>query len=264
MPELEGNYLNQRGRLKERLRRGETVYGTFWGSPDAGLLEAAALGGLDFVILDREHGPLGLESIQHLARAAAACRVAVLVRASGLAWEPLHVLLDSGVEGLLIPHVVRAEQAREVVEQTKFAPEGSRGVHPYVRAAGYGLQPAAQYLARENQRTFLAVQVEGAEGVENLEEIARVPGLDAIFVGPYDLSQSLGIPGQLDHPRLLEAMDACIRTIRSAGLAAAVYADSPEQARRWRQRGVQFLAILADGVVMHRAYAQLMRDARQE
>lgn len=146
----EASYLKQRGSLKERLRRGETVYGTFWSSPDPGMLEAAALGGLDFVILDREHGALGLETIQQLARAAAGCGISTVVRASGLAWEPLHLPLDVGTEGLLIPHVVRAEQAREAVQQVKFAPEGSRGVNPYVRAAGYGVRPAAEFLAQEN------------------------------------------------------------------------------------------------------------------
>jgi len=152
--------------------------------------------------------------------------------------------LDAGAEGVLVPHVSSADAAAEAVGATRFAPEGRRGANPYVRAAGFSGDPA--FYGSSNARCACLAMVEGRAGVAALDEILATPGLDGIFVGPVDLSLSLGYHGQPEHPAVVEAVGDLVERGHARGVATAVFAPTPTAARRWLDLGVRLVGLSID------------------
>lgn len=185
--------------LRERLQQGDFVLGTFLEVP-APLLEMLAIASFDFVIIDREHGSIDLGAAENLIRAAEAAGIAPVVRVPGN--EPVAVRqpIDMGAAGTQVPQVGSQEEAERVVQAAAFAPTGDRGLQPFVRGARYGADGAAAFMQRANRDALLVVHIEGERGAANLPGILAVQRIDVIFIGPYDLSQSLGVPGQVEHP----------------------------------------------------------------
>ena len=230
--------------LREQMRQ-RPVFGPFSKSTDPAFVEAAGLAGFDFVILDLEHGPNHIANLHNLVRAAVIGGAAPIVRvAEGAEWQ-IGAALDAGASGVQIPHVSTADAATEMVARAKFGAGGHRGVCRYVRAADYSLADKGDYLAKSNE-TLVIVQVEGSEGVANLGEIVAVDGVDVVFVGPYDLSQSLGVPGEVDHPRVVEAVQAAVREGEQHGVAVGTFTDTGEAARRWADAGVRYVSYRVD------------------
>ncbi len=237
--------------LKTRLQNGEVVLGPFVNLGSGALIEIAAYAGFDFVILDTEHGPLDISTAETLCRVAQGVGIAPIVRIREN--DPPQVLraLDIGADGVQVPQISSKADAEALVHAAKYAPLGLRGVSPYTRAARY-FADGAQIFERLNEESMVLIHVEGVEGLENLGEIISVPGLDVVFLGPYDLSQSLGIPGQVHDPRVVDRMVEAVRQIDKAGLAVGTFADSPEAARRWIDAGVRYVSLSVDtGIYLH-------------
>lgn len=231
--------------LRERLLGdGPPLLGTFVIVPRIEIVEIAALAGFDLVVLDQEHGPIGVESLPALLAAARGAGVLGIVRVAECRAKLIEAALDAGADGVLVPHVSTAESAQNAVAASRFAPEGRRGVNPYVRAGTYGADTG--FVAEANVRAACIAMVEGKEGAEAVREILAVPGLDAIFVGPVDLASSLGVPGQPEHPLVLDAVHGLVEQAREAGVATAVFAPGPEAARRWLDLGVRLVALSID------------------
>ncbi|MGD9125088.1 MAG: aldolase/citrate lyase family protein [Desulfarculaceae bacterium] len=240
--------------LKKRLTQGETVIGTFVSEVrNPNLAYILAQGGLDFMILDNEHGAYSTESVSAMVAAARGAGLSVVVRVPQISREAILKPLDSGAEGLLVPMVDSADQAGEVIAHAKYPPQGKRGVGLRRAHSLYHRVSAAEYLEQANQDTFIAVQAETPEAVAAADDIASLPGIDCLFVGPMDLSVNLGIPGQTTHPREIEAIETVVQACQSRSLAAGVWAVDPDAARHWINKGVRFLAyssdvsLLADG-----------------
>ncbi len=161
--------------------------------------------------------------------------------------DPPQILraLDIGAAGVQVPQICNREDAAAAVRAAKYAPIGMRGVSPYTRAARYFADGAAIF-ERLNREQMVIVHVEGVEGLENLSEIVAVDGLDVIFLGPYDLSQSLGIPGQVHDDRVVERMREAAAEINAAGRTVGTFADAPETARRWIEAGVRYVSLSVD------------------
>ncbi|MBO0689455.1 MAG: hypothetical protein J2P40_07785 [Candidatus Dormibacteraeota bacterium] len=197
-----------RNRLRELLAE-PSVLGVFATLRDPAVTELAALAGFDFVLIETEHAALSLETMEDHLRAARAHGIGTLVRVpSG---EPKGILrvLDAGADGVLVPHVGSAEAARGAVEAVRYPPAGHRGMYGGSRAADYGAHglDAREAADRLNRDTVLAVMVEDASGVDELETIAAVPGLDMIHIGPSDLSASLGRVGAREQPEIAAAVE---------------------------------------------------------
>jgi 4-hydroxy-2-oxoheptanedioate aldolase len=170
-------------------------------------------------------------------------------------------LLDAGVDGVLVPHVSSAEEAAAVVSAGRFAPAGERSLNPYVRAVRYGTdEDAARDLA--NARTAIIVMVEGAEGLANLEAISDTDDLDGIFVGPVDLSASLGVPGQPEHPKVVETITGIFERLRERKVASGVYCPTPEAAARWQKAGASLVALWADSAMIQTSFAATRDEYR--
>lgn len=237
--------------IKAALKAGRPVLGTFFRLPSPDLVEIFGEAGLDFIIIDQEHGPVSAETASNLVRACDLVGMAALVRIpDNLPWI-FQQALDVGALGVQVPQVRTVADAEQAVRSTKFAPEGMRGVCRNVRAARYSARDRYAYLAGSNRDTVVVIQIESRAGVDNLEAILRVPGIDVVFLGPYDLSQSLGIPGQVDHPLVRSTMDRVVAACHAAGVAAGVYADTVESVSHWADMGVQYIAVGVDTALIY-------------
>jgi 4-hydroxy-2-oxoheptanedioate aldolase len=248
--------------IKAELRHGRVVLGPFFRIPSPDLVEIFGEAGFDFIIIDQEHGPVSTETASNLVRACDLVGMAAVVRVpDNLPWLIQHAL-DIGALGVQVPQVGTVADAERAVRSSKFAPLGTRGVCRNVRAARYSARDRFKYFEESNRDTLVVVHIEGKEGVDHLAKILEVPGLDVIFLGPYDLSQSLGIPGQVDHPRLRSTMEEAIKMCRRAGIAAGTYADNIDVAKRWADLGVQYIAVGIDTAVIYNLTRQMVAEFR--
>lgn len=247
--------------FKERLESGETLLGPFVNLSAPALVEIAALAGFDFLVLDMEHAPLSRGRIEDLCRTADAAGIAPMVRVASRDRVAILQALDLGPAGVQVPHVSTPEEAAAVVDAARYAPAGSRGLSPYTRAGRY-FSAGSRVTERLNRTTLVAIQVEGLEGLENLERIVGTDGIDIVFLGPYDLSQAAGIPGEVHDPRVRDRMARAVEIIDAAGLAAGTYADFPDTARDWMAAGVRYMCLSVDvGIYLH-GCRRMVREAR--
>ncbi|EGE39622.1 aldolase [Streptomyces sp. SID4928] len=248
-------------RLKQSLANGQTTYGTWCLLPSATATEAAAAAGLDFVVIDLEHGTASLETVEHMVRAAETAGCTALVRSPST--EPWMILrcLETGTAGVLVPQIETAEQARAVTEAARYHPSGSRGLAPYTRNHGFTHENLPTSLAVADARTLVGVLVEGEQGMTNLSKITAVDGVDIVYLGIYDLSQSVGHPGDLDHPRVREALRSASQQITAAGRYAGSFARDAQDARLLRDTGFTFIAHLADTAALNTYYRNFMAEA---
>lgn len=243
--------------LRRRIARNETMYGVFVDAPTISHVETLAVAGFDFVILDQEHGHINAESLVHLVSACDHFGIASLVRIPTLASWLIGPALDCGSSGVQVPFVSTAEEAEAAVAAARFAPEGERGVHIFLRGGQYGALGADGYFRACNENQAVVLQVEGQRGVDNLEDIAAVPGYDSIFIGPYDLSQSLGVAGQTGHPRVVEVIEQAVALCQQHGKVVGTFVNTPEDAAKWAKRGVQMVSVSCDMNIFYRACTDL-------
>ena len=221
--------------FRERCIAKATLIGTFAEIPHPAAVEVTAQSGPDFLCIDWEHAQISRDMIETMIRAADVHRVPAMVRVPGHAPEAIQAALDSGAQGVLIPRVSTAAQAAAAVKASRYPPMGERGVGPG-RAAGYGYR-IPEYLASANERIVVAVQVETAEGLANIDAIAAVDGVDVIFVGPGDLSVSINAIGPNGADKLNAAIGTIIRATIAHNKAAGVFCASPQNIGRWAAIG---------------------------
>ena len=204
--------------MKEKLRAGEPAYGVSVMIPSPQIVEMIAAAGFDWVLLDCEHGTLTLESVELMAMAAEASGITAIARPMSRSPEHILQVLDRGVMGVQVPHVNTAADAREVLAAVKFHPLGKRSLAAGTRAAVYDAHGTlADFVKAANDATLIAIQLEDKEAIENIDELLKVEGIDVFFIGPSDLSQSLGFPGNPKAPVVAEAIDSSFRKMLAAG-----------------------------------------------
>jgi 2-keto-3-deoxy-L-rhamnonate aldolase RhmA len=246
--------------LREALRGPDALVFTFMMVPRVEIIEMLANAGFDGVVIDLEHGPMTAAELPALSAAARGAGIFAIARVRGDGGEPeIGNLLDAGVDGVLVPHVASAKQAAAVVSAGRFPPAGERSLNPYVRGTRYGADgDAARDLA--NARAAIIVMVEGADGLANLEAIAATDDLDGIFIGPVDLSASLGVPGQPEHPKVIETVTSIFERLREGKVAAGIFAPTTEAAKRWLAAGAALVALSADSAMMQRAFTAMKAE----
>lgn len=242
--------------LRERLFDGETVVGTFQIAQSPMISELLGDAGMDFVLVDQEHGPLTAETSVSLAMGAECGDADTVIRVRSNSEAEIQRALDIGASGVEIPQIETAEDARAAANAARFDPIGERGLSQYVRAGNY--VGGRDYTDVQNKETLVIVHIEGQKGVENLDAILAVEGIDCVFLGPYDLSQSLGIPGQVRHEDVEELMaDVCERA-QAHDTIVGTFADDPEMAHQWIDVGTQYIALSVDVAILHRAVNDLI------
>lgn len=238
--------------LKEKLAQGKQPLGTFVGTASPAVVECLGCAGLDFVILDNEHSPVEAETTAAMVRAAELRNVTPLARVREISRPAILKLLDVGVQGLIIPDVRGTEDVRRVVDYAKYAPVGRRGFCPS-RKDGWGTDPQCGVLdtmAHFNQETLVIPQCETAEALSDIETIAAMDGVDGIFIGPFDLSISMSMPGDFENPQFRAALARILSACRAAGKPCLIFAgDGAGAAVRFAQ-GYDAVAMGLDATLL--------------
>ena len=237
------------GRVSDALLRGEMLrrkassgwaLGTFLIElPTPSTLTSLSLAGFDFVVLDMEHSSIGFARLETLIAAGQACGLAMLVRTWGEDPGVIGKVLDMGAHGIMAPHIDTAERAEKIVEQARYAPGGGRGFSPLTK-----FDALHEPLQSLDESTYVVVQIEGRDALDRVSEIAAVPGIDAVFVGPYDLALSLRLP-----PGSLEVFAAAERIVDSVpqNLSLGIYVDDPATCADWAARRFALQCVSFDG-----------------
>ena len=246
--------------FRERLKAGKSLFGPFISLCDPAIVEISGLAGFDFAIIDTEHGEISTDRALDMIRAAQLSGISPIIRVYGNQPELIGRALDMGAEGVQIPMVCDKAGAIAAVTAAKFSPAGARGCSRFVRGGRYSHMPKEEFFGKANDRTAVIVQVEGKEGLDNLEEILTVPGIDVLFIGPYDLSASLGVPGQVEHPSLLKAMDKILAQAKKTGAALGFFVDDIPTAIKWKKRGIQYISFSVDVGIIYENFAQKVKE----
>jgi 2-keto-3-deoxy-L-rhamnonate aldolase RhmA len=233
----------QANSVKQALKAGKLQAGCSFGqlrSPEVARILATA--GFQWTYIDAEHGPFGLESIHDICRAASSAGLVPIVRVSELEYSQVARYLDSGAQGILFPRVESPELLAEAISWTKFPPLGVRGFGLTPTHVGYEKIGIPQIIDHLNEHTMVVMQIETKAAVERRDELLSVPGLDAVMIGPADLSISLGVPGQFDHPKMIEAIEQVRESCVKHGVAPGIHLRMLHLAQYWKERGMLFLS----------------------
>jgi 4-hydroxy-2-oxoheptanedioate aldolase len=261
------SYTLKKNPVKEAIQSGQAVCGIYVAIPSPVIVELAAQSGLDFIRIDASHSALDLYSTEHMIRAAETRGITPLVRVQNDPHKILSVL-EMGAMGVIIPDVSTAEQARAAVNSTRFQPIGERAMFSAARASGYGAIGGAEFTQWSNEEVLLAIQIESAEAIDNLDEILSIPGIDMVLSGRGDLAQSLGVTGQKNHPLVLEAEEKIFSTARSKGIAISVNLDATstnfaESVQNWIQKGAQAITFGHDLAIIRHTFENMVKTARR-
>lgn len=246
-------------KLKRNLNEGKVQIGAFITAPCPEVVEVLGVAGFDFVIIDTEHTASGIETVVDMMRAAEIYGMTPIVRVPDDIPKNISRYQDVGAYGVQVPMVHTAEQAERIVKAMKFSPEGNRGM-----SGGRGTKWGRinDYRKESNEESFVAVMCESLEGLKNIKEIAKVKGLDAIFIGAFDLSQALGVPGDVTNPivedAIAEIYDACIESSVIPGIVAP----SLEMARKRIEQGFLYVTILDDMAFFADAVEKRLKDVK--
>mgnify|MGYP005851171553 CR=1 FL=1 len=251
--------------LREKLSNGETVLGCFLNLGSPLTAEMVGKAGFDFVVIDIEHGSGTEANILHQLQALEHTGAAAVIRVESHERQRSHRVLDLGAHGIMFPRVNTAAEARACVAALRYPPLGVRGVASMNRACEFGLS-FRNYVESSKDVLLGVLQIETAEAVENVEEIAAVDGANVLFIGPLDLSMSLGILGQFDHPKFGEALERTAAAARQHGKSTGVLMPKPDDFERFYKLGFRFLASGSDGAMVNnaaRSLAQTLMESRK-
>ena len=246
--------------IKKRMQNGETVFGTWCMLPSSFVVDVIACTGIDFIVLDMEHGTLSWETAEEMVRAAQLHNCQPIIRVGDDQENTILHALETGCEALMVPHVSTLGSAQKIVNAALYSPKGARGLSPYTRCHGYTHVELDRSMSRHAEDTLVGVLVEGKEGIENLPEITQIDGIDLIYLGMYDISQSVGLPGQLEHPKVMKQLKECLEVIVSAGKLAGTFSREVEACRSYQNMGFSFIAYVADSYALTSFYENFVQD----
>lgn len=216
--------------------------------PTPAMVEIAGYAGFDFVVIDEEHAEFGSETAIDLVRAAEAANIIPIIRVPEVSEVNLKKALDTGVSGVVVPNINSRQAAEEAVYYSRFAPLGARGACPCVRANRYGLGDN-NYYENANRDVAVIALIEGVEGMKNFDQIISVPGIDAIYIGPVDLSLSMGLNGDIYNPKVIAAMEEMLGKAKRKGHIVGTYCADVSEAKKWMSKGVDFIDFSTDSVM---------------
>jgi 2-keto-3-deoxy-L-rhamnonate aldolase RhmA len=253
----------RKNRTKHLLREGEATIGTWLDelrSPAVAQLLAAA--GLDFLIVDMEHAPYNMETMADIVRMARQVDITPIVRVPDLAWERIGRVLDAGAQGLMLPRVEDPSQIHQFVSYLKYPPAGRRGMASGLGNTDFQWVTTQEYINFINEEILVIIQIENKEAVANLNGLATEPGVDIFFVGPEDLSISLGLPGQQSHPHVLETIGHIISATSRHQIIPGMHTSQLESIKSLHQQGVHFITYASDIEFIYNGALQAVQTLR--
>lgn len=230
-----------------RIRQKELLLGTMLTIPAPETAEMVAKCGFDWLFMDGEHAPLSVLDWQRLMQAVGG-RCANILRVPSASERDIKKALDIGADGIIAPRIRSADEAKQLVDWCRYPPEGARSVG-VGRAQGYGAR-LGEYLSRANENIAVVLQIEHADAISAIEDIVAVKGVDALFVGPYDLSASLGISGAVSDARVITAIDRVGEVCQKHGVTAGIFGIDVDAAKPWIAKGFTLIAVGIDMVFL--------------
>lgn len=251
----------KKSRVLQKLRNGKATLTTSnTAYPAPGIVEMIGLLDFDAVWIDMEHQNYDYGQVFNMALACRATGMDAMVRIRKGGYWSYSRAFEAGATGIMVPHCLSGEEARQIVRASRFAPLGMRGLDGIEPSADYGLAPMADYMAHANRETFIVVQIEDAEAVENVDAIAATEGIDILFVGPADLSQSYGIPLQFDHELMHAAVARVAEAAAKHGKWWGIPVGNAERGAVYYDMGARFLTAGSAITILRQAYKQLRSD----
>ena len=248
--------------LKKRLQTGETLHGCWLNLGSSLTAEIVGLAGYDWVLIDLEHGAGTEKDVLAQLQALEATPAGVIVRVESAESQRIHRVLDMGAEGIMCPKVNTPDEARKVVSGLHYPPHGHRGVAKMVRATQFA-QNFDNYYQNARENLLGVVQIETAEALNHLDEIAALDGVDVLFIGPADLTMELGIFGQFDHPMFKDAVQKIIAAAKKAGKATGILFFNPEEYQNYHDQGIRLIACGADATFVANGAREMARKLEE-
>lgn len=249
--------------LKEKLRSRQTQIGTFVKLADPTALEVLGLAGMDFAIIDTEHAPCDQMLLLDMIRAADSVGLPTIVRVPEGAEPYILKALDVGASGVQIPGLSTVEEIRETVSFTKYAPRGVRGLSFAQRSAGYGTKEKFQYMQDSNDGLINVVHIENKDAAARVEELCALEDIDVLFIGPMDISQSLGHPGDPGHEDVQKVVHKVIDVCNSKGKSFGIFVGTPEAAQKYMELGASYIALASDLAFMRKGYQAMTAELKK-
>jgi 4-hydroxy-2-oxoheptanedioate aldolase len=244
--------------LKEKLENGQSVIGTWSIIPSTVTIDIIASAGVDFIIIDAEHGPISFETAQDMAIVCESRGVSPVMRVGTINEADILKALDIGVHCIQIPNVNTKKDVEKTVELSKYPPIGKRGFSPFTRAGGYSLKNAKTLTEKANKNTMIAINIEGKEAIEDIDNILKINELDILFIGLFDLSKALGIPGDVDNPIVIDYLKELTYKINASGKYAGTITTSKEKITEFLDIGIKYIVHLVDCEMLRNAYADIV------
>ena len=235
--------------FRQRLLDKQTLVGTLVSVPSTEIVELLSLVGFDWLFIDAEHGAFGPNEIINLLQAAKDTPCLVRIPGPDEAW--IKKVLDAGASGIIVPKIDTEAQALHVIQAAKYPPQGNRGVG-VGRAHQYGRE-FSEYLTQANDHTVIVLQAESRTALDNIDQIAQLEGLDAVLIGPYDLSASLGYTGEVQHPEVQQAIKKISTTCQAANTRLGIFGISAEHVLPYKTMGFNLLTVGVDTLFLEQA-----------
>ena len=240
--------------ILNKLNNGQAVLGTFVINPSVISVDIIASTGIDFIIIDREHGPISFETAQLMAIACESRGVSPIMRVGDIELSFIQNALDIGMHGIQVPNVDTKQNAKDVIKFSKYPPDGLRGFSPFTRAGNYSIHNSRLLTKKANTNTAVILNIEGRDAVNNFDEILTVENADVYFVGLFDLSKSLGVPGDVSNPAVIHELKVIIEKANKLGKHVGTIATSEEKVSQFLEMGVKYIAYLVECEVLRSGY----------
>ncbi len=245
--------------IKQKMKQGGFVLGTWCELPSPTAINVMAKAGLDFVIIDMEHSVMDFKTAQEMVMAAEAEGCDAIIRVPRNDESDILRALDTGAAGIIVPHIETVADREKVVGYSKFSPQGNRGFNPYIRAGGY-TGAAADYFKIQNEKILVGIIVEGKQAIADLEAIINDPEVDVVYIGTYDLSVALGVPGEVKHMRVITALKNCAEKIKKAGKRAGCMIHNGDDLKFFKEIGIQFITYKVDTAIIFDAFSRMKKE----
>lgn len=254
--------MNKAYSLRERILNKEVVIGMFYKFNSQAIVEMVGNAGFDFIIVDTEHSNYSSYDVEGLIRAAECVDMSTVIRIREAISEDVLHALDSGADGVQIPSITSIETAKDVCNSSKYYPEGNRGLSTNQRAAMYsGWNKEVPYIEYSNKNSLVVVHVENKDMADRVDELLEIPQLDVIFVGPSDLSQSMGKPGQVNDSEVVAVIEQVFKKTLAKGKAVGIYCGTPAAIKKYVDLGATYIAYGSDVTAMVGALKDLKKAA---
>lgn len=244
----------------QRIKSKSFVFGTWCMLPSDFTIDVISKTGVDFIVIDMEHGTMTWETTERMVRAAECNNTFPIIRVTDDKEQTILHALETNVKNILVPHISTKEQAEKVVLSTKYSPLGFRGLSPYTRCHNYDHVKLENSLEKANDETFVGILVEGNDGLRNLSDICNIDQLDMVYLGIYDIAQSLNLSGDITNPKCIKALEDSLKIIHQSGKLAGTFTRSIEDAKKLKELGFEFIAYLADSNALFNFYSSAVRD----